>query len=159
MIRSSITRKTPLARGSQMKARRREPRAKGLGQILAEALGLVRKVVPKEPTVLRSKQHRRNVAALPCLVTGLEGSSQCAHANFSKGGAMKACDTLCFPLSPAAHEFHDRSGINRDERRRLELIYVDRTRAELIARNQWTPQIESFYQRAIEPMKQVVGDA
>lgn len=164
MKRSEFVRKAPMARGSAGMARsavgrKAAPRSKGLGQRLAEALGLVRKAVPKEPTLLRSEAHRRNVAALPCFATGLIGLSQCAHANFSKGLSLKACDSLSFPLSQAAHEFHDQSGIDRNERRRLELVYVDRTRAELIARNQWSPEIEAFYQRAIEPMKQAVCDA
>ncbi|OYV49303.1 MAG: hypothetical protein B7X10_02010 [Burkholderiales bacterium 21-58-4] len=55
---------------------------------------------------LRSEKHRRNVAALPCVVTGRPGPSQCAHVNFGKGMGLKVCDSLCFPLSPEAHREH-----------------------------------------------------
>jgi hypothetical protein len=66
---------------------------------------------------------------------------------------LKACDTQTFPMCPDCHRAHDAGGIARDERRRREVLYVDRTRAELIARSLWTPAIEQAYRRAYEPMK------
>lgn len=149
MRQTALVRKAPMAR-------KRENRSKGLGHKIAAILGFVRPLGQKLATVYRSEQHRRNVAALPCVVTGNPGPNQCGHANFGKGMAMKACDTVTFAICPEAHRLHDQSGIDRQVRRQLELVYVDRTRAELIARSQWTAEHESFYQRAIEPMKRAV---
>jgi hypothetical protein len=102
---------------------------------------------------LRSEKHRRNVASLDCVVCGRQGPSQCAHANFGKGLSLKACDSQTFAACPQCHQFHDQSGINRDKRRQLEALYVERTRAELIARGLWTPQLEAAYQHAYPSMK------
>lgn len=148
-------RSTPIVRKKPM-PRTRAPRTEGLGQRVAEALGCAKRAGKKAPAVLRSEQHRRNVASLPCVVTGRPGTNQCGHANFSKGVGRKACDTLTFPICPEAHRAHDQGGIPRETRRRLELEYVDRTRAELIARFLWTPELEAHYQRAIGPMKRAV---
>lgn len=49
----------------------------------------------------RNEAYRRKVAALPCVNCGIEGFSQCAHANghlFGKAGARKADDRHTFPL-------------------------------------------------------------
>ncbi|WP_232462551.1 DUF968 domain-containing protein [Bordetella genomosp. 9] len=103
----------------------------------------------------RSKKHLQNVASLACVCCGRAGPSQAAHANFGKGMGLKACDTQTFPLCPECHREHDAGGMPRDERRRREVVYVDRTRAELISRSLWTPVIEQAYRRAYEPMKRV----
>lgn len=102
---------------------------------------------------LRSEKHRRNVSQLACVCCGREGPSQVAHANFGKGMGLKACDTQTFPMCPDCHRHHDTSGIPKEKRRQLEVVYVDRTRAELISRSLWTPEIEEAYRRAYEPMK------
>ena len=46
---------------------------------------------------VRSEAYRRYVASQPCMACGIEGYSQCAHAN---GGGMgtKASDLDTFPL-------------------------------------------------------------
>ena len=46
----------------------------------------------------RSELYRRLVAALPCALCGIEGFSQCAHADAGKGMGIKTDDRLCFPL-------------------------------------------------------------
>lgn len=107
-----------------------------------------------ESNLLRSERHRRNVAALGCLVTGRP--AQACHVNFDKGLGLKVCDSLTFPLSPELHHEHDRGGMPRAERIRREWEYVDTTRAALIRRGQWTPEIEQHYQRAILPLRRMV---
>ena len=47
---------------------------------------------------LRSEAYRRAVASLPCIHCGIEGYSQCAHANTGKGKSMKADDRCAMPL-------------------------------------------------------------
>lgn len=147
MWNSSLQRKTPMRRGKPD----REP---GLGHKVEVVMGFYRPPGHKIPARLRSEQHRRNVAALGCLVTGQP--AQACHVNFDKGGALKVCDSLCFPLSPALHREHDQGGIPKAERRRREWEYVDQTRALLMQRGQWSAEIELHYQRAIEPLRRLV---
>lgn len=46
---------------------------------------------------MRSEAYRRAVASLPCVICGVPGYSQAAHANTGKGMGLKACDLTCFP--------------------------------------------------------------
>ena len=51
--------------------------------------------------VYRSEAYRRRVASLSCVNCGMDGHSQCAHANghaFGKGMGTKADDRFTFPL-------------------------------------------------------------
>lgn len=53
---------------------------------------------------MRDKAHRKFIASLPCCVTGLQDSSQCAHISkerFSAG--LKASDVMCVPMSVDEH--------------------------------------------------------
>jgi len=109
-----------------------------------------------KPSRLRSARHRRHVAALACVCCGRDGLSQCAHANFGKGFALKACDSQTFPLCPGCHRQHDTGGMPRAERWKREWEYADATRALLIQCGQWSPEIEQHYQRAIAPLARVV---
>lgn len=145
--RSPMTRK-PMKTNQSAKSRT------GLAQRIAESLGRAIKHAKGESSLLRSEQHRRNVAALKCLITGKP--AQACHVNFDKGVGLKVCDSLCFPLSPELHHEHDQGGMPRVQRQRLEWEYVDATRAQLIQKGQWTDQIEQHYQRAIEPLRRVV---
>jgi hypothetical protein len=153
MKQTAMVRRTPLRATKPMK-RSRERREKGLGHRVAAILGFLRPIEKKEPTVLRSEQHRRNVAELGCLITGKP--AQACHVNFGKGMGLKACDSLCFPLAPELHAEHDQGGIDRADRWKREWEYVDQTRARLIAKGQWSAEVERHYQRAIEPLKRVV---
>lgn len=135
-------------------ARRREKKGPGLAQRVAMSVGTDIKHQRGEPTLLRSEQHRKNVAALGCLITGKP--AQACHVNFGKGMALKVCDSLCFPLSPELHQRHDQGGMSRRMRWRLEWQYVDRTRAMLIRQNKWPAEVEAAYQRAIVPLARVV---
>lgn len=144
-----LLRRTPLARSSKPMKRKADRK-----RSIATILGFLAPHKPKEPSVLRSEQHRRNVAALGCLITGRP--AQACHVNFDKGMGLKVCDSLCFPLCPELHRIHDQGGIPRRERLRREWEYVDATRAELIARGQWSAEIEAYYQKAIAPLRCVV---
>lgn len=104
----------------------------------------------------RSEKHRKNVAALSCVCCRLWGPSQCAHGNFGKGLGTKVSDALTFPLCPVCHRQHDSGGMPREERWQREWEYVDRTRATLIRKNQWGPEVEAAYQVAIQPLARVV---
>ncbi len=154
MKRTELKRSTPLQQRTPM-ARSREKKGPGLAQRIAESLGKAIKHARGESSLLRSEAHRRNVAALGCLVTGKP--AQACHVNFDKGLSLKVCDSLCFPLSPALHHHHDQGGIPRAERQRLEWEYVDATRALLIRKNQWPAEVETHYQRATEPLKRMLS--
>lgn len=151
MIRNStLQRKTPMKRS-------KSARGEGLGRKVEIVMGFYRPPGHKLPTLLRSEQHRRNVAALGCLVTGKP--AQACHVNLGKGGALKACDSLCFPLSPELHRQHDQGGLPRAERWKREWEYVDATRAALIQLGKWPAEVEMHYQRAVEPLRRLVkGD-
>lgn len=117
------------------------------------------KQFPKQKT-WRSEKHRRDVAALACVICGRHSPSQCAHINFSKGLSIKADDSLTFPACPDCHRNHDSGGIPREERWQREWEYVDATRAALIRQNKWGAEVEAHYQTAIVPLARMVhGEA
>ena len=81
---------------------------------------------------VRSESYRRWVASHPCFGCGLEGYSQCAHAN---GGGMgtKTSDLETFPLCAAGPagigchvKFDQCIGMNKTSRRELTLELVER---------------------------------
>lgn len=148
MIRNStLQRKTPMKRS-------KADRGEGLGRKVEIVMGFYRPPGHKLPTLLRSEQHRRNVAALDCACCGRQGASQAAHANITKGMALKACDSLTFPLCPECHRDLDQGGkLLRDARRHREWVWVDWARAELMALGKWTPEIELHYRKAIKPLR------
>lgn len=149
---STLKRTTPLKAKAPM-ARSKVERREGLGRKVEIVMGVYRPPGHKLPTLLRSEQHRRNVAALNCACCGRQGPSQAAHANFTKGMGLKACDSLTFPLCPECHRDLDQGGkLLKEARRHREWIYVDGTRAELMALGQWTPEIELHYREAIKPL-------
>nr|WP_275261186.1 hypothetical protein [Achromobacter insuavis] len=138
--------------------RAKADRNEGLGRKVEIVMGFYRPPGHKLPTLLRSEQHRRNVAALSCACCGRRGPNQAAHANITKGMGLKACDRLTFPLCPACHRAHDQGGNTlRVDRRHSEWVYVDGTRAELMALGKWTPEIELHYRKAIEPLRMLAN--
>lgn len=155
----------PMAR-SAWKPRSRERKGPGLAQRVAQSVGTAIKHNKGESSLLRSEEHRKNVAALPCAVCGIVGFSQAAHANAGvagKGLALKNCDSLTFPLCcdrpgvRGCHSLHDQGGIYTKEERPLrEWEHIDATRAALIQQNKWSADIESAYQVAIQPLARVV---
>lgn len=79
---------------------------------------------------VRSESYRRWVASHACFACGIDGWSQCAHAN---GGGMgtKTCDTESFPLCCArygivgCHQKFDLCiGMDKETRRTLTISYV-----------------------------------
>lgn len=75
---------------------------------------------PKQQ-IIRSESYRRFVASFPCFRCGIEGMSQCAHANEGKGLSMKVSDIRSFPLCQRCHVELDQSiWMTREERRSLE---------------------------------------
>jgi hypothetical protein len=87
--------------------------------------------VPKVLPV-RDEGYRRLVAALPCIRCGIEGRSQCAHANQGKGMATKASDENVFPLCFECHQMLDQSGQwPKDVRRAMEAAWVEATKIQL----------------------------
>lgn len=92
---------------------------------------------------MNSEIHRRNVAALPCAECGIEGMSQCAHANsyrFGKGRGLKSNDLATFPLCATrpgeigCHVKHDQYiGMTREEAADREITYVFKTLLALAA--------------------------
>lgn len=98
---------------------------------------------------LRSRKHLMVVASLPCSDCGVEGFTQAAHANFGKGLATKACDSQTFPLCLYCHTSLDQSGrLDKEERRRTEATFVQKTRQLLISRCLWSKELEAAYIRA-----------
>ena len=84
------------------------------------------KTFPKAK-IVRSESYRRFVASHPCFGCGIEGSSQCAHANEGKGMGMKVCDTRSFPLCPICHVDFDQSrNMTREESRAWAARMVER---------------------------------
>jgi hypothetical protein len=88
----------------------------------------------------RNANYRRLVAMLPCILCGIDGYSQAAHPNTGKGMAMKADDTLCFPLCSdrygmrGCHFRFDQGAIfDKATRRELEPRWAEETRARLAA--------------------------
>lgn len=143
--------------------RHREKRGPGLAQRVALEAGTAIRHERGEPGLLRSEQHRKNVAALPCAVCRIEKFSQAAHPNFDKGMAMKNCDSLTFPLCCdrpgvlGCHSQHDQGGIyTKQERAQKEWEHIDATRAQLIRQNKWDAATEAAYQVAIAPLSRVV---
>lgn len=152
----------PMAR-SAWKPRSRERKGPGLAQRVAQSVGTAINHNKGESSRLRSEDHRKNVAALPCAVCGIVGFSQAAHANFNKGGALKNCDSLTFPLCcdrpgvRGCHSLHDSGAIyTKQERLLREWEHCDSTRAQLIRQNKWDAATESAYQVAIQPLARVV---
>lgn len=77
---------------------RRTPLAKAVPGVFRLPAAVSSEVhsIPKNPPV-RSEAYRRAVAQLPCVICGIYGYSQAAHANTGKGMGLKTCDLTLFP--------------------------------------------------------------
>lgn len=152
MRRTELKRSTPLQQRSPM-TRNREKRGPGLAQRIAESLGRAIKHIHSEPSVFRSEQHRRNVAALPCINCGIEKRSQAAHLNLlalGKGRGWKVSDALTIPLcvdqvgAIGCHVRLDSSGqYGRATSEALQLTLLHKTRDHLISLNQWPAEADA----------------
>lgn len=99
---------------------------------VAEPLRLGR---PKD-TPHYSEAWRRAVASLPCVRCGIEGRTQCAHANHrGKGMSIKAPDCWTFPLCVECHrEFDKGKNYTKQQRRELADEWIINTIMELTRR-------------------------
>lgn len=93
---------------------------------------------PKSKPV-RSEAYRRYVAALPCDLCGIEGSSQAAHGDQGKGLGIKSSDLTCYPacgpnngLCGCHYTIGSSGTMTRDERRAYEQQAAARTQEKLI---------------------------
>lgn len=98
---------------------------------------------PKED-VVRSEAYRRVVAAMPCVMCGISGFSQCAHANVGKGAGIKASDLESFPACcdrPGVRGCHaqlDQGALfTKSARRALEPAWSADTRRRVMAMGLW----------------------
>jgi len=92
--------------------------------------------LPMAQPVLKDNRHeseawRRAVAALPCVLCGREGLTQCAHRNMDKGMGLKTDDALTAALCAPCHsEIDQGKNFTREERRqRLDLAILLTIRA------------------------------
>ncbi len=135
MKRSGFTSKLPPRRPvRQIEGYTPRPRA-----VAVAVAGPARATValPKQHPV-RDESYRRLVAALPCILSGIEGYSQAAHPNSAKAKGMKADDLLCFPLCaarpdhPGCHWLFDQHTIfPRDRRAAVEQQWAQQTAADI----------------------------
>lgn len=84
----------------------------------------------------RSEPYRRFVASRACFSCGIEGYSQCAHANSGRGLGQKSGDENTFPLCAVrpghmgCHQMHDLLlDMSLEDRRAAEVRYVARMQA------------------------------
>lgn len=99
--------------------------------------------VPKDEPV-RSEEYRRAVASLPCIICGIYGYSQAAHANTGKGMGLRACDLTLFPACCArpgevgCHARLDQGAMfTKLVRRELEPVWAADTQRKVYALGLW----------------------
>jgi len=155
MKRSALVRKTPMKRGGWARNPGRQddieeqpvpaPQPRPIAPPRARLAVFSDKVtsIPKED-VVRSEEYRRLVAALPCIICGVQGYSQAAHPNTGKGQGIKTDDRLCFPLCcdrpgvQGCHPKFDQHALyTKEERRVLEPAWAAQTQARIIADGAW----------------------
>lgn len=99
-----------------------------------------------KPRRYKNESYRRFVASFACFGCGIEGYSQCAHAN---GGGMgtKRSDLDTFPLCATrpghmgCHVMHDLCvDMTREQRREIEARYVEKMQD--IARKHGRPEFK-----------------
>lgn len=107
--------------------------------VLSTAALPVAKEVP-----VRSEPYRRAVASLPCVICGVHGYSQAAHANTGKGASIKACDLQTFPacasrpgLLGCHHKLDQGALFTKYVRRELESVWVADTQRRIHAMGLW----------------------
>lgn len=149
----------PLKRSNWLRSRITKVKQAGVAQRLAESLGLAANHKPKPPSVFRSVQHSRHVAALDCACCGKPGRSQAAHLNLlalGKGKGIKASDALQVPLCAdglmvrGCHSLLDQGGIyDKVQSASLQIKWLHDTRDALRARNQWPEAAEADMARLV----------
>lgn len=154
MKRSSLKRTTPLRTKKQWKPSRSEkPKTTSLAIRVAKLCGTSFKHNKKPSSYYRSEEHRRNVAALPCVSCGIEKRSQAAHLNFvelGKGMGIKLSDSLCVPLCAdsfgrrGCHSLLDQGGVyDKATAKANQIEWLQATRTLLKVRSQWPEEVEA----------------
>ncbi len=95
----------------------------------------------------RCKAYLRLVASMPCVICGMSGNCQAAHADEGKGLAIKSDDRTCFPACadrPGWQGCHSLVGstgtMTKQERREFEQRQGAATRARIKADGLWRPE-------------------
>lgn len=133
MKRSGFASKLPPRRPTkQIEGYTPRPRAVAVAVAVAGPSRAVVSIPKRAP--VRDESYRRLVAALPCILCGIEGHSQAAHPNSGKAKGAKADDSLCFPLCaarpdhPGCHWLFDQHTIfPRDQRAGVEQQWAQQT--------------------------------
>lgn len=132
-----LTRSAPMKR-SPFKAKAPAPKPAKQVQYVARPREVATASVqlPMAQPVLKDNRHesepwRRAVAALPCVLCGRHGETQCAHRNVDKGMGLKTDDALTAALCQSCHsEIDQGKTMSRDERRqRLDVAILLTIRA------------------------------
>ena len=132
-----LTRSAPMKR-TPFKAKTPERREAKQVQYVARPreVATASVALPMAQPVLKDNRHeseawRRAVAALPCVLCGREGLTQCAHRNMDKGMGLKTDDALTAALCAPCHsEIDQGKNFTREERRqRLDLAILLTIRA------------------------------
>jgi hypothetical protein len=132
-----LTRSAPMKR-APFKAKAAPKREAKQVQYVARPreVATARVELPMAQPVLKDNRHeseawRRAVAALPCVLCGREGLTQCAHRNLDKGMGLKTDDALTAALCAPCHsEIDQGKDFTREERRqRLDLAILLTIRA------------------------------
>lgn len=97
---------------------------------------------------IRSEAYRRAVASLPCVICGIAGYSQAAHAGTGKGAGIKTSDLTCFPACACrpgvrgCHSKLDQGALfTRAVRQQLEMAWAADTQRRIHAMGLWPAQI------------------
>jgi len=97
-------------------------------------------MIPKF-SYLRSKEHLKNVASLPCQNCGMEGQTQAAHSNWAehgKGRGIKASDIFTAALCQTCHaELDQGQHLSKEQRRQMWDEAYKRTKQKLKEENKW----------------------
>ncbi len=157
--RAPLRNKAPMKQGGWIKRQGNKREGPGLAQRIAQAVGLALGHLPKESTMWRSRQHRMNVAAMPCACCGRLGRSQAAHLNLlalGKGKGLKVSDALLVPLcapelgKPGCHWMLDQGAIyDKATSASIQVEWLQRTRTDMQRLRLWPEQAEADMQRLV----------
>lgn len=152
-----LTRSKPMARSGFKRAAYVPPAAqppKPIPRDLAERIrtgAAVLNVAIKPGLPVRSEKYRRLVVLRPCIYCGIQGYSQCAHANQNKGAATKADDRMTFPLCAdrpgvvGCHTQFDQGALfPKLARREVEAEWARRTRMQIESAGEWPEGLERW---------------
>lgn len=146
------SRPRPTAPAPDREQRLAERATRAMEQATPRAAAMAHVGTPAAPVhkerPIRSEAYRRAVAGLPCVMCGIHGYSQAAHANTGKGAGIKTCDLTCFPACACrpgvrgCHSKLDQGALYpRLVRQQLELAWAADTQRRIHAMGLWPAQI------------------